>query len=162
MPKRRVLHGGIFAAIMYIVIGIVLCLYVIADHDVLYTAVGVLFMILGVVYVASRRALLGAAWIILGVVMVVIHMYDPQNMFLIVGGAIAFIGLMCLLAAIKPFNIGMVISSGVVCAIGAMLFAAKWLTADWYFVTIGSLFLANGLFRLVFFKLFQVQEKTRV
>ena len=142
-------------AITYMIIGTLLCVYNDETSGWLFGALGVAFIILGVVYILSRDYLSGAIWIIIGVVTIYFQLEIPDYVFIALGVALCLQSLISFFPALFKFNLGVIVVSGIVFTVGLMFIIGKWIpTAYWFFIIIGVLFIANGVFRLIGKKLF--------
>ena len=156
MSKRGVITNWILNAVMYFIIGVFLSMYPIANHDFLFSVIGIAFMVLGVIDILYRRSFSGALWLILGVASIVVQMYYPNEryFFIVAGVCVVLQGISSLFFALKPRNLGILIVAGVLILLGVLLIVGKWILADWYFIAIGVIFILSGIFRFAGSKLF--------
>ena len=144
------LSNNFFMAILYVVVGALLCIFKAEVLNWVMTAAGVLFIAAGVLDVFKYKNTKGGIVnIAIGVVILVAGWLVLELALIIFGVLIAINGVKELLAVKKSKSIMPYIAPVVTILVGVLLVVAQWLVFDWFFIVIGIIFIVNGVLALL-------------
>ena len=148
MAKK--LSNNFIMAILYVVVGALLCIFKAEVLSWVMTAAGVLFIVAGVLDIFKHKNLTGGIVnVVIGVVILVAGWLLLDIAILIFGVLIIVNGVKDFLAVRKSKNLTAFVSPVVTILLGILLVVAKWLVADWLFIVIGVVFIVNGVLVLL-------------
>ncbi len=148
--KRSAPSSNVTNAILYIVIGILFCIF---KNDVLgwmMTIAGILFIVFGVLDLSYGEWLSCAVNLIIGVAILAGGWYFTSIVLLVFGILIAVKGALALITAIKKKkkNFFEVLFALITMIAGVLLIVSKWVILDLFFLGIGIVLIVNGLISL--------------
>ena len=144
--KTKKVNSSLLTALMYIVVGLLFCIFRASVLNWLLTIVGVLFIVLGVLDALNKNwvpAAIGAIIILGGWLFV-------EIVLIVFGVLIALKGVTSLMDALKPRkkSIADIVFAGLTIFVGVMLVVSKWLMLDWFFIVLGIVFIVDGILEL--------------
>ncbi len=143
------LSNDLMTAILYIVIGVLCCVLKTQEIDVMFTVIGSLFVIQGILSVVEKDWVNAGINLVVGVVIIVFAWALTDIILVIFGILIILSGVQQLVPALKQKNIMPVLAAAITIAIGIMLVVAKYVLADWIFIVVGIIFIVNGVLKLL-------------
>ncbi len=147
MATKKV-SNNFMMAILYVVIGALLCIFKSNILSWIMTIAGALFIIAGLLDIfRHKNKKTGVINIVIGVAILVAGWLLLEIALIVFGVLIVINGLKELLA-IKSKKFKAYLSPLVTILVGAMLVLAKWLVADWFFIAVGVVFILNGVLAL--------------
>ena len=150
MAKKLKISDNTVAAILYILVGVLFCIFRASMLRWLLTAAGIVFIVMGVLDILKKNLVNGIVEAVIGVV-ILVGGWAFVNVALIIFGALLVIkGVLDLLAAIKAKAGIMTILAAVVTAVvGVLLIASKWVMVDWFFIVMGIILIVDGAMMLI-------------
>ena len=144
------LSNDFIMAILYVVIGALLCIFRAEVLSWIMTAAGVLFVVAGVIDIVKYKNKTGGIInIAIGVVILVAGWLLLELALIIFGVLIVINGVKELLEVKKSKNIMPYVAPIVTIVVGALLVVAQWIVFDWFFIAIGVIFIVNGVLALL-------------
>ena len=148
--STKKLSNDFFMAILYIVIGALLCIFKAEVLSWIMTVSGVLFVVAGVIDIVKYKNKTGGIVnIVIGAVILIAGWLILEVALIIFGVLIVVNGVKELLEIKKSKDILVYIAPIVTILIGVLLVVAQWVVFDWFFITIGVIFIVNGVFALL-------------
>ena len=146
---RKKVSNNFMMAILYVVVGVLLCIFKASVLSWVMTAAGVLFVVAGVLDIFKHKnttngiinivigiAILVAGWLLLEIALIVF------GVLIVINGVKEFL-------AVKSKKLVAYVSPVVTILVGALLVVAKWVVADWFFIIVGVVFVVNGVLALL-------------
>lgn len=148
--KTKKVDSSLLTALMYIVVGILFCIFRAGILNWLLTIVGMLFIVLGVLEALNKNWVATAVDVAIGVIIILGGWLFVEIVLIVFGVLIALKGVTDLMDALKPKkkSIPDIVFSCLTIFIGVMLIASKWLMLDWFFIILGVIFIINGIMEL--------------
>jgi uncharacterized membrane protein HdeD (DUF308 family) len=136
---------------MYIILGVLFCVFKAGVLDWLMTIAGILFIVFGVLDVIKGATTSGIINIAIGVVILVGGWFFLEVVLLVFGILLAVKGTIALVNSLKALNkrIFDVIFAALTIAVGIMLIVSKWALMDWFFIIMGVMFIIDGVLGLL-------------
>ena len=146
MAKKR--STDVSTAIIYILVGIIFCIFKSTLLDWLMTLVGALFIVQGIAK-ALRGALFGGAVsAVIGIVILVGGFMFLELVLLVFGALLLVSGIIDLISELKRKK-PRLINVFIKLIIGVMLLVSRYAMLDWIFILIGALFIVDGILYFV-------------
>ena len=153
MANKKVykFDSRILSAILYLVIGILFCVFRSGSLQILLTVIGILSIVYGVVDLIKRFYYTGIFGIALGVILLVGGAWFASIAILIFGVFLAVKGIVSLIEVFKMAkpNLFAIIGAAITVLIGVLLIVNKWVMLDWFFILIGIVFIVDGILILI-------------
>lgn len=143
--------NGIASAILYIIVGVLFCIFKGSVLSWILTVAGILFIAMGIFDMVEKKAVTseGIVDIIIGVVIIVCGWLIVSVVLVIFGVLVAIKGAVDLVNALKPVNIVSIVFACVTLALGILLIVSNWVVTDLLFIIIGVIFIVNGVIALL-------------
>lgn len=143
------ISSNLITAILYVVAGILFCVFKGEIVNWIMTIIGVLYIVQGVLDILNKDLVKGVINGGIGVLIIVFGWLFATVASIIFGVLIIIKGAKELLECLKAKkkNIFDLIAPIVTIIIGAMLIAGKFL--DWFFIVVGVVFIINGVLELL-------------
>ena len=141
--------SNLIAAILYIVIGILFVAFRAATLNWLMTIVGILFIVYGVLFLIGGFYVEGVIGLIIGILLIIGGWAFVDIILLIFGILAVIYGIYGLVMAINRGDVLGIISNGVMLVVGILLIIARWQLVDWLFIVIGIIFIIDGVLWLI-------------
>ncbi len=148
MAKKKSGSNNLINAALYILVGILLCLFNKSVFGWLITGIGVLMIVSGVLKCIKGEVLYGVLSAVIGVVIITCGWFDAIAL-IVLGVAIAINAFMDLLVYLRHKNIIGILASGITVAVGVMLALQKTLLFEWLFLVLGIVLIVDGLLTLI-------------
>lgn len=150
MAKKLKISDNTVAAILYILVGVLFCIFRAGMLSWLLTAAGIVFIVMGVLDILKKNLVNGIVEAVIGVV-ILVGGWAFVNVALIIFGALLVIkGVLDLLAAIKAkAGIMTILAAAVTAVVGVLLIASKWVMVDWFFIVMGVILIVDGAMLLI-------------
>lgn len=148
--KTKKVDSSLLTALMYIVVGILFCIFRAEFLRWLLTIVGVLFIVLGVLEALNKNWVATAVDVAIGVIIILGGWLFVEIVLIVFGVLIALKGVTDLMDALKPKkkSIPDIVFACLTIFIGVMLIVSKWVMLDWFFIVLGVIFIINGIMEL--------------
>ena len=144
-------NSNIMSALMYIILGVLFCVFKAGVLNWLMTIAGALFIVFGVLDLVKGSTTSGVINIAIGAVILLGGWFFLEVVLLVFGILLAVKGTIALINALKALNKSIfdIIFSALTIAVGIMLIASKWALIDWFFIIMGVLFIVDGVLELL-------------
>ncbi len=150
MARRKKLASNLLSSIIYIVVGVLFCIYDNAILDTLLTVAGIVFIVLGVVDLIKENFVSGLSSVVVGAVILVGAWFFLEVVFLVMGILLIVKGALALLGAIKNGSLLGFIFAGLTAAAGVMLVISKTdQIMNWLFIAVGVVLIIDGVLGLL-------------
>lgn len=148
--KTKKVNSSLLTALMYIVVGLLFCIFRASVLNWLLTIVGVLFIVLGVLDALNKNWVPAAVDVAIGAIIILGGWLFVEIVLIVFGVLIALKGVTSLMDALKPRkkSIADIVFAGLTIFVGVMLVASKWLMLDWFFIVLGIVFIVDGILEL--------------
>ena len=146
---RKKVSNNVMTAILYVVVGALLCIFKASVLSWIMTAAGVLFVVAGVLDIFKHKnttngiinivigiAILVAGWLLLEIALIVF------GVLILISGVKDFL-------AVKSKKPVAYVYPVLTILVGALLVIANWVVFDWFFIAVGVVFIINGVLSLV-------------
>ncbi len=133
-------------AILYILVGVLLCIFRASVLDWAMTAIGIVLIVVGVLEAIQGELIEGIVTAAIGAVVILGGWLFLGIILLVLGVALAVKGVLELIKALgsKKLSIPALVSSVVTVVIGVMLAIGNWVLIDWFFIIIGVILIVDG------------------
>lgn len=138
---------SLLSAILYILVGVLCMIFKTGMLEVLFTIVGALFIIQGVISVLAKDTINGIINIVIGLALILGAWLFVKIILIIFGVLILIKGIQELLVSLKIKQLMPIVASVVTIVLGVLLISSNWLS-DWFFIIIGAIFVINGALEL--------------
>ena len=151
MAKSKKSNSNIVNALMYIIIGVLFCVFRAGVINWLMTIAGVLFIVFGVIDITKGGITQGVLNIAIGVIILLGGWLFLEIVLIVFGVLIAVKGVLSLATALKrkKANAFEVLFAVLTIVAGIMLIISKWAIMDWFFIVMGVLFIVDGALALL-------------
>lgn len=153
--KKYVNTNVLPTAIALIVVGLLFCIFRSGMLSILFTVVGAVLIILGIIKLINRIYAVGAVDLALGIVVIVCGWTILDITLLVIGIVAIVYGVYMLATAISKFKsmkgidkVVSLIAPIFVIVIGVLLVVAKWQLSDAIFIVLGVLAMVDGIMLL--------------
>ena len=142
-------RNAVINAVIYAVLGILLCIFRGQVLGWLLTAAGVYFIVMGIIALVNKNYPIGGIQIGIGAI-IILGGWLFVEIVLIVCGVLCIVrGVMQLIAAINANSITGMIYAALTIALGVVLVVCKWVMIDWFFIVIGIILIVDGVSALI-------------
>lgn len=151
MSKSKfTIDNNLLQAILYIVVGLLFCIFRASALNWLLIIVGALFVVQGVLCLTRKDTVGGVVGLVIGLALILCGGFFAEIALIVFGILIIVKGVLDLMNALKQKNnLIPLILSILVIAVGVMLVVARWVVMDLLFIVIGIVFIVNGVLALV-------------
>lgn len=151
MSKSKfTIDNNLLQAILYIVVGLLFCIFRASALNWLLIIVGALFVVQGVLCLTRKDTVGGVVGLVIGLALILCGGFFAEIALIVFGILIIVKGVLDLMNALKrKNNLIPLILSILVIAVGVLLVVARWVVMDLFFIVIGIVFIANGVLALV-------------
>ncbi len=155
MANVKKLDRNVLNGILYILVGVLFCIFRAALLKWLLTIVGILFLVQGVLSIAKRDMYGGVLGLVLGLLLILGGWLFVEVVLIVFGVLIIVKGVMDLMEALKhKNNLLPIVVACVTLAVGILLIVSRWAMLDWFFILLGIVFIVDGVLALVGKKVF--------
>ena len=153
MAKRKTKNKGnnaLLTAALYLLVGLLFCIFKAGVLNWLFTIVGVLFVVQGVLSILAKDTVSGAISLVIGLVLLV-GGWTIVEIILIVFGILMLVkGVLSLFTLLrgKPSAMQLLTAAGTI-LIGILLIVSRWVVFDWFFIVMGVFFIVDGVIALL-------------
>ena len=150
--KSSVSRNDLIFALLYILAGVFFFVFKGGALNILFTIVGALFVVSGIVVLIANRDFLSAAiCIVIGLVLLLGGWLFAEIVILVFGILCVVKGIADFAQSVKRKSVFGVIAALLVVALGVLLILDRWFSTvrDWFFIAIGVIFIVNGLLLLI-------------
>ena len=149
MADLKKSHSNLVNALIYIVLGVLFCIFKAGMLNWMLTIAGIVFIVLGVLDLVKKEYISGAVSIGIGAIIILGGWLFVEIVLLVFGIMLAIKGGLSMIDAVKGKSIVDIIFAGITIAAGIMLIISKWALIDWFFIIIGIILIVNGALELV-------------
>ena len=136
-------------ALLYILTGLLLCIFRAQVLNVLLTVIGALFIAYGVIFLLRDEWTGGAVSLVIGIVLILGGWLFVEIVLIIFGILLTLKGVSDLVTAIRFRMPLAIIFACLTLAIGILLVVSYWAMLDWFFILLGVIFIVNGILALL-------------
>ena len=148
--SSKKLDYNLLAALLYIVIGVLFCIFKTSVIGWILTVAGVLFIAYGVYCIIKKLTVEGVVCIGIGVVILLGGWLFLEVALLVFGVLLCIKGVLDLLQTLKMRSkpvLSLVYAIATI-VVGVLLIVSKWVLADFLIVILGVAFIVNGVLAL--------------
>lgn len=150
MAKTKKLDRNVWNGILYILVGVLFCVFRAATLQWLLTIVGILFLVQGVLSITKKDTYGGAISLVLGLLLILGGWLFVEIVLIVFGVLIIVKGVMDLTEALKhKKNLLPIVVACVTLAVGILLIVSRWAMLDWFFILLGIFFVVDGVLALM-------------
>ncbi len=148
MAKKKTtiyINNRLTTAVLYILVGVLFCIFRAGMLNWLLTAAGIVFIALGVYDIIKKNMVNGIVEAVIGVV-ILVGGWAFVTVALIVFGALLIIkGVLDLMNAMKS-KAGLLtyLAAIATAVVGVLLIVSKWVALDWFFIVMGVILVIDG------------------
>lgn len=151
MANKFKLDSGLLNAALYILAGLLFCILRGEVLSILFTIVGILFVVQAILHFVQKQYPNGAVSAVIGLVLLIGGNLITQVILIVFGVFLLVRGAFSLFAHLrskKPSTWALVASAGTL-LIGILLIVSNWLIVDWVFIIIGVVMIVDGVMSLL-------------
>lgn len=149
MAKNLKVNSSVLAAIVYILVGILFCVFKTQVLSWLMTAVGVVLVVYGLYYLLSLKKTTEAVlYMAVGAVILLGGWLFVEIALIILGVAVLIQGVIDLSYALKSKVTASILSAILTIIVGLLLVLGKFIMLDWFFIVLGVIFIVDGVMTL--------------
>ena len=148
--SSKKLDYNLIAALLYIVIGVLFCIFKTRAIDWILTVAGVLFIAYGVYCIIKKLTVEGVVCIGIGVVILLGGWLFLEVALLVFGVLLCIKGVLDLLQTLKMRSkplLSLIYAIATI-VVGVLLIVSKWVLADVLILILGGAFIVNGVLAL--------------
>ena len=148
MAKRKItfkMNSAFVTALAYIVVGVLFCIFKGSVMNWLMTALGILFIVQGVLDVVAGLRINGIVEIVIGALCIVFGWAFVTIALIVLGAVIIANGVIGLL---KNRGFMSILINCLAIVFGILLIVNKWAVLDWLYYVIGALCIIDGVLML--------------
>lgn len=149
MAKKNKSKSVQTTALLYIIVGILFCVFQSKVLEWLMTIVGALFILSGIIDLIRGNVLNGIVYVVIGVIVIIGGWQFLSVVLIIFGALLALKGLIDLFPAIKRRKFLPILVSIITIVAGAMLIFAQNYLVSWFFIALGVILIIDGIAALV-------------
>ena len=149
MADLKKSHSNLVNALIYIVLGVLFCVFKASTLEWMLTIAGIVFIVLGVLDLVKKEYISGAVSIGIGAIIILCGWLFVEIVLIVFGVLLAIKGGLAMIDAVKGKSIVDIVFAGITIAAGIMLIISKWALIDWFFIIIGIILIVNGALELV-------------
>ncbi len=138
-------NNPLINAALYIVIGLLLCIFRASLLEWAMTAVGIVMIVLGVLKALQNELIEGVIMAAVGIVIILGGWLFVDIILLVLGIALAAKGVLDLIKALETKDIPPIVGSAITILVGVALVISKWALLDWLFIIIGVVLIVDGV-----------------
>ena len=150
MAKSKKNQSNLITALLYIAVGLLFCIFRSEMMGVLFTIVGVLLIVKGIMDVLAKNVTQGVIAAVVGVAVILLG-------WLLVGIALFILGIVILIKAIqnilemlkRKYTVLELVGAILAAVIGVLLIANGWGMVNWVFIIIGIALILDGAIALI-------------
>ena len=144
-------NSNFTSALMYIILGVLFCVFRAGVLDWLMTIAGVLFIVFGILDLVKGATTSGIINLAIGAVILLGGWFFLEVVLIVFGILLAVKGAIALINSLKALNKSIfdIVFSALTVAVGIMLTVSEWALMDWFFVVMGVLFIVDGVLELL-------------
>lgn len=150
MAKKKI-NPNLTSALIYIILGVLFCIFKAGVLDWLMTIAGALFIVFGVLDLVRFATTSGIINIAIGAVILLGGWFFLEVVLLVFGILLTVKGAIALANALKALNKSAfdILFPALTIVVGIMLIASKWALMDWFFIIMGVMFVIDGVLALL-------------
>ncbi len=149
MAKDIKLSKSALSAIVYIIVGILFCVFKTQVLSWLMTAVGVILIVYGLYALISlKRTTEAVLYMAVGAIILLGGWLFVEIALIILGVAVLIQGIVDLSTALKSKSTPAILSAILTIVVGILLVLGKFLMLDWFFIVLGVIFIVDGVMTL--------------
>ncbi len=137
--------GAFINAAMYILMGILMCIFRADLLNWAMTAIGIIFVVSGIIRALKNEIVEGVIIAAIGVVIILGGWLFIDIILLILGAVLTVKGILDLFKAIEIKYIPAIIGPIITMIVGVLLIVSKWALLDWFFIIIGVVLIIDGI-----------------
>ncbi|MBR2650607.1 MAG: DUF308 domain-containing protein [Clostridia bacterium] len=142
-------NSAMLTSVIYILLGVLLCIFKSTVLNWLLTAAGIYFTVIGIVELIRRNIPAGIFSVALGVLIILGGWLFVEIILIVCGIASVIRGILLLISAAEArAPLGMLYAV-ITLVLGILLILSKWVMLNWFFVIIGIIFIADGISALI-------------
>lgn len=146
--KKIKIEDNTIAAVLYILVGVLFCIFRATMLSWLLTAAGIVFIVMGVLDVLKKDKndlIKGIVEAVIGVVILVGGWTFVEVALIIFGALLVIEGVYDLITAINAkADILVIVTAMITVVVGVLLIASKWVMVDWFFIVMGVILIVEG------------------
>ncbi len=145
MARKKSSSNNLLNAALYILVGVLLCVFKASVLNWAMTAIGAIMIVFGILKAVNGMMVEGVVMAAVGVVIIMGGWMFVDLILLILGIALILKGLLDLIRSIGNKKLVGVIASLITIAVGALLIYSKWALLDWLFIILGVVLIIDGI-----------------
>ncbi len=147
MAKKSYQNKLWTTALLYVLVGILLCMFRTSVLNWAMTAIGAVLILMGIVQIAGKSMVEGIITAAIGVVIVFGGWLFVDIILLVLGVSLCVKGLLELGKELehKKKHTAPIVSACITLLVGVMLVVSKWMLLDWFFIVIGVVLICDGV-----------------
>ncbi len=148
--KKSNQTNTLLSAVLYILIGVLFCVFRAGVLNWAMTAIGAVLVIVGILKVAKNAVAEGVFTAALGVLVILGGWMFLDIILLVLGVALAVMGVFDLIKALdgKKKNTSAILASVITVAAGILLIVSRWALLDWFIIALGVILIIDGVLML--------------
>ncbi len=145
MSKKAKVNNALINAALYILVGVLLCIFRSAVLNWAMTAIGAVLIVFGVLKIVKSELVEGIVMAAIGLLIILGGWLFVDIILLILGIALAAKGILDLIKGIGDKNTPVIVAAAIMTLIGIALIVCKWFLVDWLFIIIGGVLIIDGV-----------------
>ena len=141
--------SAVLNAVIYAVLGILLCIFKGEVLGWLLTAAGVYFIVIGIIALVNKNYTVGAIRLAAGAIIILGGWLFVEIILIICGVFSILRGVMQLMSAVNAQSPTGIIYSVLTLLLGIALIICRWVMLDWFFIIIGVVLIIDGVSALI-------------
>ncbi len=142
-PER---NGALLTALLYILAGLLFCIFRTTVLSWLMTVIGALLVVSGVLHMLDKRMTEGVVTAAVGILILLGGWLFVDIILLVLGIALTAKGVLDLARALDvKNNISGIAAAIITMLVGVALIVSKWALLDWLFIILGVVLIVDGV-----------------
>ena len=146
MAKRKSLQT---TALLYIIVGVLFIIFKALFLDWMMTAIGLLFIVNGIIDIARKRTLAGVVGIVIGAIVILCGWTFVDLVLTIFGVLLTAKGALDLLRVIGRRRLIPLVSAILTIVIGVLFIVGNVIAQSWFYILIGVVLIVDGITALI-------------
>ncbi len=143
------LNSNVMNAVLYIVVGLLFCIFRLKLLKWAMTAIGIALIVVGILSIVKNKLTEGIIMIAVGVLVILGGWLFVEIIALILGVILIAKGVLDIVKIVKEkYPLIELISPILTAIVGVMLIANTWGTIDWVFIILGIILIVDGVLLL--------------
>ncbi len=143
--KKSLTANNLLNALLYVLIGVLMCVFKAGLLEWLMTGIGIVLMVTGILKAVKKYPVEGILTAAVGLLILIGGWQFVDIMLLVLGVILVAKGLIDLIRAVRRNNLAATVAAIITTTVGVALIISKWALLDWVFIVLGVILIVDGL-----------------